>query len=264
MARNERGGAFSGGPSLDADIVRNGPISDTVAGSTRDASPGSAFGSGSFSQAAETGSERAAGAAADSADRVDDIVAQLESLTVVATPIDPDPGEDVTVQFEYANGDLFGNPFTIPGGADGGFIVSEVAPTDPSEGDTWLDCDTGVQYVFFGGSWVQPSLPVVIARDSDLRKTTSRADVKIGDLSDTLSLTYVPTNFILTDGSLATIPNIPGPHTLSFNGLLLHEGIDYDYNPASTGTITLRPAARNAVQPIGTETAALILTIFRL
>ena len=93
---------------------------------------------------------------------VEDIEARLRSLTVVATPADPEPGEDISVQFQNGDGTAFGNPFIVPGGADGNFIVSEAAPTNPMDGDAWLDCDTGVQYIYYGGAWAQPAHPATV------------------------------------------------------------------------------------------------------
>lgn len=47
------------------------------------------------------------------------------------------------------------------GGSGGGTLVSDSAPLNPSDGDTWFDSDSGVFFVYYAGasSWVEVSGP---------------------------------------------------------------------------------------------------------
>lgn len=40
-------------------------------------------------------------------------------------------------------------------GAPGRFLVSETAPTNPTQGDAWFDATSSRTYIFFDGLWVE-------------------------------------------------------------------------------------------------------------
>ncbi len=44
-----------------------------------------------------------------------------------------------------------------PQGEPGRYYIGETPPADPVEGDAWLDSTTSIQYIYWGGFWVEPS-----------------------------------------------------------------------------------------------------------
>jgi len=44
-----------------------------------------------------------------------------------------------------------------PQGEPGRYYIGETPPLDPVEGDAWLDSTTSIQYIYWGGVWVEPS-----------------------------------------------------------------------------------------------------------
>ena len=262
LGDNERGGLFAGGDStghhdLQRDINTGFEELEELLAAAR-AARDAAIAARDEAIAAETDAE-AAEAAAEAAEAeaeaaqaaAEAVEARLESLTVVATPEDPEPGENIEVQFQFSDGTDFGDSFTVPGGADGNFIVSEAAPANPMDGDAWLDCDTGVQYIYYGGAWAQPAHPASVTgaagslNNVHLRKSTVTATVVAS------KTTYTPTDFGTT--------SIPDNHLLIYNGLTLIEGTGGDY-AYSGGNIVLTADARDALAPDD----KLMLIIFRL
>ena len=279
LGDNERGGLFAGGDStghhdLQRDInegfeeleellaaARAARDAAIVARDEAVAAEAAAEDSEVAAQTAETGAftastaAQAAQAGAEAAEAaVRAIESQLRSLSVMTTPEDPEPGDSIEVQFQYADGTDFGDPFTVPGGAagiDGNFTVSEDAPADPVDGDAWLDCDTGVQYIYYGGAWAQPAHPATVTgaagslNSVELKKSTVTATV-VAD-----RLTYTPTHF--------GVSSISDNHILIYNGLTLIEGggKDYDYDG---NNIVLTADTADALAADGDLT----LIIFRL
>ena len=274
-----RGGLFAGGDGtgqhgLQRDINQNIADLEALLAAARQARD-EAVAAAEDAEAAETGADSArvlaqtaetgaftasslalaAQAAAQAAQaEVEAIESQLRSLSVVTMPENPVPGDDIEVQFQYADGTDFGDPFTVPSGTagiDGNFMVSETAPADPVDGDAWLDCDTGVQYIYYGGAWAQPAHPAAVTGATGavngvvLRKNTVTATIVAG------RLTYTPTHFGVT--------SISDNHILIYNGLTLIEGggKDYDYDGSN---IVLTADTADALAADGDLT----LIIFRL
>ena len=174
-----------------------------------------------------------------------------------------------------------GTNFILASGAGGASVdVSSDAPTDAVQGDVWVDCDTGIEYVYWTstGPWVQTGgvgyqSPVISGgSDIDLSDIPVGSLVKVNSAQDGFDIAVDGTDYntgsggsellskttavatISNDGTLAYPPSsfsvggvalsdISPAHILTYNGLTLNGTIDYNFVSSSIVLTTAAEAA---------------------
>lgn len=153
-------------------------------------------------------------------------LATTRSVTITITETTPD-----TLYYYCSSHVVMGNTITVsdPGTGSGSLDesgasidVSDTAPSDPVNGNLWLNTNNGVLYVYQLGAWIQPSYEVP---NSFVEITTSDSTSLTPTGLDTLNFREGSNVEISTDSETNTITfNVVGVSNLSLESFNVESG----------------------------------------